>query len=226
MDATADRGGATADATITFQKASQTITFDPSSTTGSTSDPARTLIATSSSGLTVLLSSGNPGVASLIENTLYFNNPGSAVITASQSGNENYEAATAVTRTYTVTGASFANEWSGQDATSDANGDGVPALAEYALGGIAGSNNLGVLPQATRSNNTLSLSALVRTNDPKLSVFPQAASTLGTNSWSSAGFTTNISTNAVPAGFERRTYTFDVGTNPRAFLRLFITNSP
>jgi glycosidase len=224
--ATADRGGATADATITFQKASQTITFDPSSTTGSTSDPARTLIATSSSGLAVTLASGNPGVASLIGNTLYFNSAGSAVITASQAGNENYEAATAVTRTYTVTGASFANEWSGQDATSDANGDGVPALAEYALGGVAGSNNLGVLPQMTRSNNTLTLSALVRINDPKLSVFPQAASTLGTNSWSSGGFTTNISTNGVPTGFERRTYSFDVGTNPRAFLRLFITNSP
>jgi hypothetical protein len=224
--ATADRGGVTADATITFQKASQTITFDPSSTTGSTSDPARTLIATSSSGLTVSLSSGNPGVASLIGNTLYFNSAGSAVITASQAGNENYEAATAVTRTYTVSGASFASEWSGQDATSDANGDGVPALAEYALGGIAGSNNIGVLPQMTRSNNTLTLSALVRINDPKLSVFPQSASTLGTNSWSSGGFTTNISTNGVPTGFERRTYSFDVGTNPRAFLRLFITNAP
>jgi hypothetical protein len=67
---------------------------------------------------------------------------------------------------------------------------------------------------------------LVRTNDPNLSVFPQAANSLGTNAWSSSGFTTNISTNAVPAGFERRTYTFDAGTNPRAFLRLFITNSP
>jgi hypothetical protein len=67
---------------------------------------------------------------------------------------------------------------------------------------------------------------LVRINDPKLSVFPQAASTLGTNSWSSGGFTTNISTNGVPTGFERRTYSFDAGTNSRAFLRLFITNSP
>jgi glycosidase len=224
--ATADRGGATADATITFQKASQTITFDPSSTTGSTSDPARTLIATSSSGLTVSLSSGNPGVASLIGNTLYFNSAGSAVITASQAGNENYEAATAVTRTYTVTGASFANEWSGQDATSDANGDGVPALAEYALGGVAGSNNLGVLPQMTRSNNTLTLSALVRTNDPKLSVFPQASANLGSNGWSTSGFTTNSTTNGVPTGFVRRTYTYDASSNTRAFLRLFITNSP
>ena len=131
-----------------------------------------------------------------------------------------------MTRTYTVSGASFASEWSGQDATSDANGDGVPALAEYALGGIAGSNNIGVLPQMTRSNNTLSLSALVRTNDPKLSVFPQASASLGSNSWSTSGFITNSTTNGAPTGFVRRTYTYDAGTNPRAFLRLFITNSP
>ncbi|MFM8654623.1 MAG: hypothetical protein ACKODZ_07845, partial [Verrucomicrobiota bacterium] len=224
--ATADRGGATSEATITFQKAAQTITFDPSSITASTSDPARTLIATSSSGLAVTLASGNTGVASLIGNTLYFNSPGSAVITASQAGNDNYEAATNVPRTYTVTGPSFANEWAGQTATSDANGDGVPALAEYALGGIAGSNNIGVLPQMTRSNNTLTLSALVRINDPKLSVFPQVSASLGTNAWSSIGFTTNTTTNGVPTGFERRTYSYDAGSNARAFLRLFITNAP
>ena len=226
IEPTADRGGATSEATITFQKASQTITFDPLSITGNVGEPARTLVASSSSGLTVLFSSGNPGVASLIGNTLYFNSPGSAVITASQGGNDNYEAATSVTRTYTVTGASFANEWSGQNADSDANGDGVPALAEYALGGIAGSNNLGVLPQVTRSNTTLSLSALVRTNDPNLSVFPQVSTSLGTNAWSSSGFTTNTSTDGVPSGFERRTYIYDAGTNPRAFLRLSISNAP
>jgi hypothetical protein len=226
IEPTADRGGATSEATITFQKASQTITFDPLSITGNVGEPARTLVASSSSGLTVLFSSGNPGVASLIGNTLYFNSPGSAVITASQAGNDNYEAATSVTRTYTVIGASFANEWSGQNADSDANGDGVPALAEYALGGVAGSNNLGVLPQVTRSNNTLTLSALIRTNDNKLSVFPQASTTLGTNGWSSIGFTTNNSTNGVPEGFVRRTYTYDATTNTRAFLRLSISNAP
>jgi hypothetical protein len=99
-------------------------------------------------------------------------------------------------------------------------------MLEYAFGGSPGSNNLGVLPQVTRSNTTLSLSALVRTNDPNLSVFPQAANSLSTNAWSSSGFTTNISTNGVPAGFERRTYIYDVGTNPRAFLRLSVSNAP
>jgi len=224
--ATADRGGVTGDATITFQKASQTITFDPSSTTASTSDPARTLIATSSSGLTVTLSSGSPGVASLIGNTLYFNSPGSAAITASQAGNDNYEEATSVSRTYAVTATSFTSLWGGQPANGDANGDGVAAILEYAFGGSPDSNNLGVLPQIARSNNTLSLTVLVRTNDTNLSVFPQASTSLSSNTWSSGGFNTNTSSNGVPDGFIRRTYTYDASNNTRAFLRLSVSNAP
>ena len=100
--ATADRSGATADATITFQKASQTITFDPESTTGVVGVSPRTLVASSSSGLAISFSSGNLAVASLIQNSLYFNSPGAAIITASQIGNDNYEAATSVARTYSV----------------------------------------------------------------------------------------------------------------------------
>ena len=100
--ATADRSGATADATITFQKASQTITFDPESTTGVVGVSPRTLVASSSSGLAISFSSGNLAVASLIQNSLYFNRPGAAIITASQIGNDNYEAATSVARTYSV----------------------------------------------------------------------------------------------------------------------------
>ena len=106
---TADRSGATADATITFQKASQIITFDPESTTGVVGESPRNLVASSSSsglptGLAISFSSGNPDVALLIEKALYFNSPGSATITASQGGNDNYEAATSVAPTYTVFG--------------------------------------------------------------------------------------------------------------------------
>ena len=223
--ATADRGGVTSDATITFQKASQTVTFDQESTSGSVGAPARTLVASSSSGLPISFSSGNAGVASLDGNTLYFNSPGSAAITASQAGDDNYEAATGVTRIYTVTGTSFGTLFGDQTATSDANGDGVPALVEYALNGT-NSNNLGILPQVTRSNNTLTLSAIVRTNDTNLSVYPQATTDLGSGTWSSTGFTTISSTNGVPEGFVRNTYIYDAGSNSRAFLRLTVTNSP
>jgi hypothetical protein len=102
--ATADRGGATVDATITLQKASQSITFDPASTSGVVGESPRTLVASSSSGLDISFSSSNRDVASLTANTLYFNSPGVAIITASQTGNDDYEAATTVARTYTVFG--------------------------------------------------------------------------------------------------------------------------
>jgi glycosidase/plastocyanin len=223
---TESRASATADATITFTKATQTITFNPASLTANVGDPDRLLLATSGSGQTVTFTSSNPDVASVNGSTITFRGAGSATITANAAGNDNFLAAAPVTQTFTVTGTSFASLWGGQLANSDANGDGVPALAEYALGGIAGSNNLGVLPQVTRSNTTLTLSALVRTNDPKLSVFPEFSSTLTTNPWSSNNFTTSTVTSGVPAGFVRRTYTYDAGTNPRAFLRLSVSNAP
>jgi hypothetical protein len=107
--ATADRGGATVDATITLQKASQSITFDPASTSGVVGESPRTLVASSSSSglptnLDISFSSDNPDVASLNQNTLHFNSPGVAIITASQDGDENYEAAFSVHHTYTVFG--------------------------------------------------------------------------------------------------------------------------
>ena len=224
--ATPDRGGATADATITFQKASQIITFDPLSTSATKGEPGRTLVASSSSGLPVTFNSGNTSVASLVGNTLYFNDIGSAVITASQAGNDNFLPANDVLQTYSIVAVSFDSLWSGQAANSDANGDGVVAMLEYAFGGSPGSNNLSVLPQVAWSNNTLSLTVLVRTNDTNLAVFPQASTSLGTNAWSSGGFSTNTSTNGVPDGFIRCTYTYDASNNTRAFLRLAVTNAP
>ena len=70
----------------------------------------------------------------------------------------------------------------------------------------------------------LALTVLVRTNDTNLSVYPQASASLGSNSWSTAGFTTNSTTNGAPPGFVRRTFTFDASNNTRAFLRLVVTN--
>ena len=224
--ATADRPGATNSGTIAFTKATQTITFGLSPNTALVGDPSRTLIATSVPGRTPTLTSSQPSVASITGNTLYINAAGSTTISASDPGDENYLPAEAVTQTLTVTAADFASLWGNQTPASDANGDGVPALVEYALGGNPNSNNLGVLPQMNQSNNILTLSVLVRTNDPKLSVLPQASTDLGTGGWSSNRFTTNTSTAGVPEGYVRRTYIYDVGTNPRAFLRLFITNAP
>lgn len=86
---------------LTVNKSSQIITFTPiqSKTYGA---PDFTLTATSSSGLPVTFSSSNTSVATVSGNTVHITGGGTTIITASQSGNANYFAATSVTQTFTV----------------------------------------------------------------------------------------------------------------------------
>jgi len=114
--------------------------------------------------------------------------------------------------------------------TADANGNGTSDLLDYALattsiGTTSDSSGTLLIAQAAagNSNYVISMTALVRTNDPKLSYSPQAILDLSSSNWLHTGFTTNIpSQTNVPAGFERREYQFNAGTNPRAFLKLTI----
>jgi len=78
----------------------QTITFGaiPSKSVGD----SFTLGATASSDLPVRYSSSNPSVATVSENVVTIVGSGSVVITASQSGNGSYSAATNVTQSFTA----------------------------------------------------------------------------------------------------------------------------
>jgi len=118
----------------------------------------------------------------------------------------------------------FASTFGSATPTSDGDGDGVPALVEYALGGGTNGNDQSLLPVATLTGSTLSMSAVVRTNDTNLLIYPEATLDLGSSThWTSSGFTTNTSNQInVPTGFQRRDYQFNAATNPRAFLKLTI----
>jgi hypothetical protein len=117
----------------------------------------------------------------------------------------------------------FASTFGGAIPTSDGDGDGVPALVEYALGGGTNGNDQSLLPVATLTGSTLSMSAVVRTNDTNLLIYPEATLDLGSStSWTTSGFTTNTSTSGVPDGFAQKTYEFNASTNRRAFLKLTI----
>lgn len=87
--------------TLTVNKAGQTITFDPLplKTYG---DPDFTLSATASSGFDVHFASDNSSVATVTGNVVHINGAGTAVITASQAGNENWNPAPDVPQTLTV----------------------------------------------------------------------------------------------------------------------------
>jgi gliding motility-associated-like protein len=88
--------------TLTVSKANQTISFTalPAKTFA---DADFTISATASSGLSISFSSGNTAVATVTGNTIHIVGAGAAIITASQAGNINYNAAPDVQQTLTVT---------------------------------------------------------------------------------------------------------------------------
>ena len=133
--------------TGTITKANQTITFGalPSKTT---SDAPFNLTATASSGLTVTYVSGTPSVATVSGSSVTIVAVGSTVITASQAGNGNYNAATDVPQTLTVTPppiAAWIGPWVGNTTNSPSSAsfaDANLAAASLARSGLgAGSGN-------------------------------------------------------------------------------------
>ena len=91
--------------TLTVVKSSQTITF-PAMTAVTYGDADFDAGASASSGLTITYSSGNTDVATIAGGLIHITGAGTAVITASQSGDENYYAADDVQQTLTVNKAS------------------------------------------------------------------------------------------------------------------------
>jgi hypothetical protein len=198
---------------LTISKATATLTISGTNQTYNGS-PRPVSVNTTPSGLTTQVTY-NGGLSAPTD-------PGTYAILASVNDN-NYQ------------GSSSASLLLGgiDNPTGDSNGNGLPNLLEYALldMGSTGTNpNItgGYITQqsvtgTTNSNSTLSLIALVRTNDSRLSYLPQASVDLGSSNWAITGFSTNIpSQTNVPTGFQRREYQFNAGTNPRAFLKLTI----
>jgi uncharacterized repeat protein (TIGR03803 family) len=87
--------------TATIGKLAQTITFGtlPAKVFG---DADFALGATVNSGLTVAYSSSNAAVATIVNGQIHIVGVGTSIITASQSGNSNYNAATSVDQTLSV----------------------------------------------------------------------------------------------------------------------------
>jgi hypothetical protein len=205
-------------------KVPQTITFGLDPATATVGDLPRTLIATSSSGLSVTLTSSDLNVATITSgNTLNIVGVGTATLTATQAGNSSYEAATDVSVILTVSaapGTTFAS-WSGNAAvTSD-------LVSRYAFGALSKSS----APEKITSNvtsTTLSLTAVVRTDDPKLVITPKSASTLGT--WSATDPVISVVNAADQSGLEtglvRKVYSVERGIDSKRFLKLEAVYTP
>ncbi|WP_088323980.1 T9SS type A sorting domain-containing protein [Polaribacter tangerinus] len=93
---------------LNIAKANQTITFNSISLP--TNSDTFTLLATASSGLPVSYQSSNTSVVTISDTTATLMGIGTATITASQQGNENYNAAVAVVQPVVITTLGIENE--------------------------------------------------------------------------------------------------------------------
>ncbi|NBP40795.1 MAG: hypothetical protein EBV34_20665 [Betaproteobacteria bacterium] len=105
------------------------------------------------------------------------------------------------------------------DPSADSNGDGISNLLAYALG-ATNSNSVVERPTLSVTTSNLTLTALVRTNDPKVAVWGNATTTL--TNWPTnliVGLPSADQTGAVSGITQKQDFTVERGTNARQFLR-------
>ncbi len=135
----------------------------------------------------------------------------------------NGNAATPVTRTVVV-GSTFAS-WSGGAILNSEN------LAKYAIGGAINLSVEGVQPTSALDGTSLSITAIVRTDDTALSVVGQAVRNLLDYSTPGSvvtveGDATGIEQAGVPVGFTKKKFSVPRAGDGRKFLRLNATLAP
>lgn len=139
---------------------------------------------------------------------------------ASQTGASNRRANLddlVITAYSAPTGTTF-TQWSGGlAATTD-------LVMAYAVGGAINAQSTGEVPAYSFGDATISIEALVRTNDPALRIYGQASTDLVAVEWSTNNVTaTDIAKRpGDPADTARRVFSTPQGTNGSKFLRLRI----
>jgi hypothetical protein len=213
-------------------KVPQTITFGLDSATAKVGEAARTLIVSSSSGLTVALTSSDLNVATITGgNTLNIVGVGTTTITAKQAGNSNYEAATDVSVVLTVSAASgttYASYLSDNNLPAstafDAKVNGVAVGLKYAFGSASGmpQNNgvtaVPVIAQLPNGDQQMTYTFDVKDDSPPLTVTYQTSTDLVT--WTTAE-DVSPGTGAVLTGFLKRQVV--VTGSDRLFVRLNVS---
>ena len=124
-----------------------------------------------------------------------------------------------------VTGPTFSSLFGGAVNPTNVGLDGLAYLMKYALGGT-NTNDTVSLPTVSQSGTTLTMTAIVRTNDTNLTIVGQSVAGLS-STWSDLASNrlgvASSNSNNVPAGCQRRDFSVNGGTNNRTFLRLKAT---
>jgi hypothetical protein len=96
-------------------------------------------------------------------------------------------------------------------------------LLKYAIGGASNSTATSEQPFVSIGVSTFSLTAVVRTDDPKVTITPRATTSLG-GAWdypvATTGAAESVNQANVPVGCERKVFTLDTSTNTKVFIRL------
>jgi photosystem II stability/assembly factor-like uncharacterized protein len=216
--------------TLVIAKANQTINFTGPANQAYSTTPI-TLSATASSGLTVTFSVTS-GPAQISGNSLTLLGAGTVVVEAAQAGGTNYNAATPVSRSFTVAGdfetwriEHFTTQQRADLQVSGPNavltGDGFPNLMRYALGldPVQPVGAAAPASSATETNWVLTYSRPAATTDLTYTV--EASTDLV--SWSSSGVTHVMvgSSN----GTQQWQATYPRASASRLFLRLKVTRA-
>ena len=112
--------------------------------------------------------------------------------------------------------------------TADDNGDGISNLMAYALGATSPSSVV-VPPTLNTSDSTkLTITALIRINDPKLNVVGEYGTTLGTWVTESPipGIESSNQAGVVAGVTQRQDFSVPLETDPKKFLHLKATLQP
>jgi len=111
---------------------------------------------------------------------------------------------------------------------SDDNGDGISNLMAYAMGATSPGSSV-IKPVVSTTSSTLSITAIVRINDPKCQIVGEATTSLTT--WPNSSSITGVpvvgdQAGAVPGETQKQVFSVDRGTDSRKFLRLKVIYTP
>lgn len=226
-------GGTLAQDFSAFQRANSAPTFGNSPVRAITEGDAYSFTATTADA------EGHPVTVSVLSKPVWLAFAGNVLggtAPVGSSGNHTIElvatdslgAATSLKWTLEVAapvGSTYEGWAGGASATSDTNGDGLTALAEYALGASSPAAGDVIPPTEALVSGQLTLTAVVRVDDPALTVTCESSTTL--TSWNPADVSSEAAADqtGVPAGCERRIYSAPL-EGSKKFLRLRITLAP
>jgi autotransporter-associated beta strand protein len=124
--------------------------------------------------------------------------------------------------------AEYSDVFGSSSPTADDNGDGISNLMAYALGATSPSSVVAPPALNTTEPTKLTITALIRINDPNPSVMGEYGLTLGTWVTGSpiAGVDSSPQTGAVAGVTKRQDFSVDRGTDPKKFIHLKATLAP